>query len=875
LIWSAIGLVLRAAAAAAFAVGFAVLVGAAVVNARFSAADLHFGAVMTVMPITDLLGVGVEALFAFAALGLLALAGLKLADGAGSRGAVAIALTLGALAAAIWLVGVVDGDEWALFAPIAIALGTVPFVITGIVWAETSGPPSAVPRMVLLRLLDGASRPTVAGRLKANTARVLSLLSLLMAVGAALTLESLRLRPVVLVLVVLAAVLFPLCPSGPRRLADKRVRNLLLSGTLLVSALAALWREHEWATWAFVFAVAMGVLSFAAANLDVSSSRLAAIVLASALVTGGIVGYTGAREAPTVRFIIAVPPGADVVCGVHVASTGERLWYADMATPGDGNDLVSLPRTGLLALIIGPNGAFDRWRDRAREFAASFLATRPLQGFGRPPEGVCEPNRLPPPKASEASELATQFAPRLVLDRDDGFWPIPVPGIFGLRDGRHRTCRDARFSSCDRLRDVRSLPWSGGRGQWIEFPGPNDDKGAQRGAMLAALGSDDPERTGQAYFFVTRKPESPSPWSVQYWFFYLFNYQPGAPGGWHEGDFEHVGLVFSADKRPRYVWMARHDDEGRGFAWEEPSLRPPNDHVTIYVAKGSHASYDSCGRQHRQKLLGFIDDRPVCEPGRQLVLTDPVLRDLSLVPWACWEGHFGHKSTVANPVSADAPRSPLWQQDFEHPAAAPCYGVREDPRRDEPGEEVNDPEAGAKLAAGGGRLDALFDDCEDWTTPPATGVYLAACDPASLRRFFDSGLMLRDEERVRITAPGDVTASSDREPMVPAVRRDARGTSFDGWEIVGLRDSRPAVYAACYDADGRPLTARFPAATLRRDETVVIDDRNGGEWRLRRRDGSALAATSPQIADEADENQVEPGRGVRARCRRPAAATAR
>jgi hypothetical protein len=268
----------------------------------------------------------------------------------------------------------------------------------------------------------------------------------------------------------------------------------------------------------------------------------------------------------------------------------------------------------------------------------------------------------------------------------------------------------------------------------------------------------------------------------------------------------------------------------------------------VFAAKGSHASYDSCALQKRSKApAGLIDDRPQCDPTRQLALEPEItpLSDLALAPWACWQGRFGHATRgkhlpVVAEAFADGPLSPLWQQRFGAPAAAPCNAVRDQPQRPPVGEEVLSDGVGDELRAHAGRLGKLFDDCSDWAKPPASGVYVVACNETALNDFFESGL----------TDPGEAKVGIGTEPPgVPAVYRRPDATSPDGLPIEAAAKTTVSVYAACYH--GRdPVVARFPAVAIEPGHPVVL--RTGDpNWTIASAGASGAVAAPETSADSA------------------------
>jgi hypothetical protein len=86
---------------------------------------------------------------------------------------------------------------------------------------------------------------------------------------------------------------------------------------------------------------------------------------------------------------------------------------------------------------------------------------------------------------------------------------------------------------------------------------------------------------------------------LQYWLFYyddVYSYfYPPTPAFWqaHEGDWEVVNVVLSADDEPLYVGYSQHC-LGARRPWAD-TPRSEQTHPVVYVATGSHANYFSAG----------------------------------------------------------------------------------------------------------------------------------------------------------------------------------------------------------------------------------------------------------------------------------------
>jgi hypothetical protein len=95
--------------------------------------------------------------------------------------------------------------------------------------------------------------------------------------------------------------------------------------------------------------------------------------------------------------------------------------------------------------------------------------------------------------------------------------------------------------------------------------------------------------------------------------------------------------------KPRWLYMARHADEGKFVAWDNPTLSFDQGHPIVQGAFGGHPTYENrCGAQPRARLLNLSSDWVVCGSGRFAfrAATTPLV-DLAQTSWGCWKGHFG------------------------------------------------------------------------------------------------------------------------------------------------------------------------------------------------------------------------------------------
>jgi hypothetical protein len=421
-----------------------------------------------------------------------------------------------------------------------------------------------------------------------------------------------------------------------------------------------------------------------------------------------------------------------------------------------------------------------------------------------------------------ALNLAQRFQPTVVVDDRDGFWPVSVRVPFrptydhgGPRCVRRWHDNQLRASGgC--FATPANLPWSNRHdARWsIDFPPKNTTK-AHETALLRALDlsresgdmtDKDRKRTSQLYFLSTPGPSNAV--SLQYWLYYTFNYQPLASSpnsGMHEGDFESIGMVLSRDRKPVWVWMARHDQEGNRFTWDDPALeREPGDpeHLRVHAARGSHATYESCGRKNRvEHKVGTPDDRASCSESAttRFRWRGTRLVDLARTNWACWRGRYGYSPNVPKSKEVkrlrhpNGPRLPLWQQAFPEPAR-PCDTVEEPHQLEVLGEGSGDELTAAKLRTAAGRVSGLFTSCLAWDQRPAVGAYVAVCSDELLQRFAQAGLVADGEVKATCLRLNRERGECPARPLLPLSRRDTSARRLSGLRIYADRPATVRVY---------------------------------------------------------------------------------
>jgi hypothetical protein len=365
--------------------------------------------------------------------------------------------------------------------------------------------------------------------------------------------------------------------------------------------------------------------------------------------------------------------------------------------------LVVVLLVGALAFAL-----FDPLSGGPRFLSPSQLITAANSGPQRSLIGAEEPIEQTDPPARAA--LALRYQPTLVVSGIDRFWPTSLLELLGARWDGHPAC--IYIARRCRIRDPGSGAFAspGSRSDYIRFPAPVD---SVQDTFLSASGGLGvtpqalrewpqhladvyPFASAQIYFYyLARAPRNAYPGvphgliSLEYWFYYPLNYFPllripleglsdsiGSTIGntdYHQGDLEHVAVLLDPrTMRPRYLWMARHADEGQAYAWHSRSVQWSGDHAVIYAALGSHASYAHCGIQRRSRTYFFINDYVVCIPHRTYGFTysSTPLVDLAQTVWGCWRGRLGQAGsgllggTVGfAPYETYGPVSPLFQQE--------------------------------------------------------------------------------------------------------------------------------------------------------------------------------------------------------------------
>ena len=337
--------------------------------------------------------------------------------------------------------------------------------------------------------------------------------------------------------------------------------------------------------------------------------------------------------------------------------------------------------------------------------------------------GICKSSAAAPPPAREQAieaqpgegrtiGLATQYQPTLVVARADRNWPVSVQAVLSLRYGSVGTCLFSGRVSGAAPRLAALLRGQGAE-DYLVYPTPIADAQEQFLAFATSNGIPydvaatwtlnihaNPYSSAQLYAYISNTPPPAEKTgrtlpdgltTIQYWFFYPFNYLPIVARvarladnptsatvfnrDYHQGDWEHIDVILDAAKQPRYVFLAAHN-KGQLVDWPTRADAAPagleldGTHPVVYSAFGGHGTYARCGTRHR------VTDFPVCPRDRVLAAADAdpsvfVFRwgstrmvELDPKSWACWQGLFGYRPPKSGATSlvGPGPKAPLVQE---------------------------------------------------------------------------------------------------------------------------------------------------------------------------------------------------------------------
>ncbi len=275
-------------------------------------------------------------------------------------------------------------------------------------------------------------------------------------------------------------------------------------------------------------------------------------------------------------------------------------------------------------------------------------------------------------------ELARRYAPVLYFHADEIYTPQSVDVLSGITRMRQSkrlwfdttilnnvAIGDLSFESTDSSYFLDQ--WFGDTGS-SEYANYLSHQSIYESTMSPDVGGLQP----LAYAHVVRN-EVPQYITIQYWLFYFYN-------DWfnkHEGDWEVVQVILSADEQPLWVVYSQHHG-GVRRPWASTSVEEKT-HPVVYVARGSHANYFA-----GNEVFPF----PQTIGNRQFVLVDrtgsstrtipaitliPTRAELAADPdgwpgaeWMAYQGRWGETAVYSdfNGPTGPADKGLQWENPF-------------------------------------------------------------------------------------------------------------------------------------------------------------------------------------------------------------------
>lgn len=164
------------------------------------------------------------------------------------------------------------------------------------------------------------------------------------------------------------------------------------------------------------------------------------------------------------------------------------------------------------------------------------------------------------------------------------------------------------------------------------------------------VGESNPNNRVPVFYYIKKWYKSPPfrhYWAISYWYF--FGYNDGWGGFNHQGDWEHITILFELDKRLSGVYMAAH---GQPKFYRKEQVNWNGTHPIVYCAKGSHATYNRVGSFHTVFRVDQTSNNG-CH-WRTWLNCDP----LHLQPWRHFAGAWGE---VGEQADTTGPLGP-WQK---------------------------------------------------------------------------------------------------------------------------------------------------------------------------------------------------------------------
>lgn len=177
--------------------------------------------------------------------------------------------------------------------------------------------------------------------------------------------------------------------------------------------------------------------------------------------------------------------------------------------------------------------------------------------------------------------LAQKYSPTLYFVKDEDFFPVEIE--YHLDNSNLKKSQDGEdlVNPSPTISEIGNYTNQNAPYYLDNIKGTVDDDGIKKDykSQQKILGY-------TIYSHVTNKTKNENEYFIiQYWMFYAFN---KGPLNIHEGDWEMVQIVLDSSKNPIEAMYSQHL-EGVKTKWS--NVEKDDEHIKIYVAKGSHANY--------------------------------------------------------------------------------------------------------------------------------------------------------------------------------------------------------------------------------------------------------------------------------------------
>lgn len=269
-----------------------------------------------------------------------------------------------------------------------------------------------------------------------------------------------------------------------------------------------------------------------------------------------------------------------------------------------------------------------------------------------------------------AVPFPVKWGPKAWLNQNESYWPISAFTMTNhseLTFAHDDTCNDS-----DKLRDPGPAPLAGTHiSDQQEYPPallchrhgtvyhpstPHvavDDDGGPGGREGFFLNLDTVIHDGLGfsgleniyYYFneSTRSNEQNFDY-IQYWYPYAYNAPPARPyGDHHEGDWEHVTILFNAGFHPSWVDYGFHGHSCK-LRWANAPKK--NTHVKLWIARGTHGLYPPNAKPYHDSRFAYTDS--LSDAGDKIWYSNSnTIRYVTDEPWWGYYGNWGEIGTKA------------------------------------------------------------------------------------------------------------------------------------------------------------------------------------------------------------------------------------